>query len=160
MSGHIGQQEFDFPASDPDSGPDVEVLTWSLNSDLRWPITQRFGYQMEFFTGSNLGAYMGGILQGVDRVTHRPIRSTGGWADLWYDWRPDLHSHVGYSIDDPLNRDVRIGRIYNDFWFGNLTWDVTRFLNLGFELSFWKTHWVGLEPGDSLRFEMAARYFF
>ena len=33
-----------------------------------------------------------------------PSSSRGGWVDLWYDWTPRLHSHTGYSIDDPSIR--------------------------------------------------------
>lgn len=158
ISGHIGEQQFDLPPEAPTLR--ISEPTWSFCLDARIPLTKQFGVQAEFFHGSNLGAYMGGILQGIDRNTQEGIRSTGGWVDLWYDWRPDLHSHLGYSIDDPLNSDVTVGRIYNDFWFANVVYDFTKAFNVGFEVSYWKTHFVNLEPGDSLRFETAVRYFF
>jgi hypothetical protein len=162
VSGHIGEQSFDFPAPLPNPVFGATIPTWSINADLRMPITKRFGFQGEFFHGSNLGAYMGGILQGVDPFRREGIRSTGGWGDLWYDWRSDLHSHVGYSIDDPLNSDVTMvnGRIYNDFWFANLVYDITKTFNTGLEVSYWKTHFTTFEAGDAVRLEMAVRYYF
>ena len=84
--------------------------------------------------------------QGIDAGTpalpgsRDPIRSTGGWFDVWYDWTPALHSHVGYSIDDPFDQDVTTGRIYNAFFFGNLIYDLTAKFLVGMEVSSWKTH--------------------
>ena len=69
---------------------------------------------------------MGGVLQGVDRLTREPIDASGGWVDVWYDWTPKTHSHVGYSIDDPDDKDLTSGRSYNQFIFGNVTYDVTK----------------------------------
>jgi len=156
-SGHIGEQIYDVPASGID---DAARKTWSFNADFRWPITERFGFQGEFFTGQNLGAYLGGILQGINRFTLEGIHSTGGWGEIWYDWSPRCHSHVGYSIDDPWNQDVTVGRIYNDFIFANLFYDVTPKFLVGVELSYWKTHYQTQSPGESAHIEFAAKYGF
>jgi len=158
-SAHIGEQGFDYigaPAID-----DVRRKTWSLNADVRIPITQRLGFQGEFFTGENLGTFLGGILQGVNPVTLEGIRSTGGWFEVWYDWTDDLHSHVGYSIDDPLDEDIAAGgRRYNHFVFANVGYDLTEKFLVGMEVSWWKTLYNGLEPGDSAVFEFVAKYGF
>lgn len=159
VSGHVGQQEFDFGSGI--AADHVIAETWSINGELRYPITSRFGIAAEVFAGANLGSYMGGVLQGIDRGTHEAIRSRGGWVDVWYDWVPKkLHSHVGYSIDDPVDSDLTAGRRYNHFIFGNLTYDVTKDLLVGFEASAWKTLWVGLDDGNTLRFELQTRYSF
>ncbi len=158
-SGHVGQQEFDFGSGV--AADHVIAETWSINGELRYPITSRFGIAAEVFTGANLGSYMGGVLQGIDRGTHEAIRSRGGWVDVWYDWVPNkLHSHVGYSIDDPVDSDLTAGRRYNHFIFGNLTYDVTEDLLVGVEASAWKTLWVGLDDGNTLRFEFQTKYSF
>ena len=47
-----------------------------------------------------------GIGQGIDLTTFKPIRSTGGWAEFWYDFTPCFHTHFGYSVDDPDDRDL------------------------------------------------------
>ncbi|HQF15341.1 MAG TPA: hypothetical protein PLS55_15745, partial [Thermogutta sp.] len=120
-----------------------------------------FGVQGEFFTGENLGAYLGGIVQGINLTQRDTICSTGGWFDIWYDWTDRLHSHAGYSIDDPFNGDLSAGqRSYNHFYYVNLTYDVTKKFVLGIEVQQWKTNWVNKEPGDSYRLELMAKYGF
>ncbi len=158
VSGHIGEQIYDFPAPNPRD--DQAFRTWSVNADVRVPITERLGVQAEFFTGENLGAYLGGAVQGVDLNLRRSIRTTGGWVDLWYDWTPRLHSHFGYAIDDPFNQDVSTGRVYNAFLFANIALDVTKNFLIGLEFTDWKTHWAANRPGESARFEFVAKYGF
>ena len=133
---------------------------------MKIPIRPRFGVQGEFFTGSNLGTFFGGIGQGVDVGTpafpgsRDPIRSTGGWFDVWFDWTADLHSHAGYSIDDPFNEDVTVGRTYNAFVFGNVTYDLTKQFLVGLEVTFWKTLWVNALPGESVSTSAVVKYSF
>jgi hypothetical protein len=159
ISGHIGETGFDFVEAGPpplDLPPtdNARFLTWSFNVDMRVPITDRFGVQGEFFTGANLSTFLGGIGQGVCPCLRVPIRSTGGWLDVWYDWTPRLHSHAGAGLDDPNNRDLLFGRTYNQFMFANLLFEVTRNLSTGIEVSYWKTLYqelrVGQIPDDEL----------
>lgn len=159
ISGHIGQTGFDFLKAGPPPlnlppQDDARFLTWSFNIDLRLPVSERWGAQAEFFTGSNLSTMFGGIGQGVCPCLRVPIRSTGGWFDLWYNWTDRLHSHVGYGLDDPLDRDSLFGRIYNQFIFANVTFDVSDKLLTGFEVTSWKTLYhetrVGQIPDDQL----------
>lgn len=159
VSGHYGEQSYDFPA--PNAVDDATVKTWSVNADWRFPITERFGFQGEFFSGQNLAPYLGGIIQGINRTTREGIRSSGGWAEAWYFWTPVLHSHVGYSIDDPLDQDVpNGGRTYNDLIFANVIWDVTPTLLMGFETTIWQTLYKDQSPGESTRFEFVVKYGF
>jgi hypothetical protein len=166
VSSHIGEQIFNFAAPFPNPVTGLARATWSLNADYRIPITQRFGVQGEFFMGQNLAAYLGGILQGIDvgtpanPGTRDGIFSRGGWFDVWYDWTPRLHSHAGYSIDDPLDRDVTVGRTYNAFYWTNLCYDVTPKFLVGIEASSWRTLWVNQPDGVSQRIEFAAKYGF
>jgi hypothetical protein len=179
VSGHIGEQEFDFLTSTPNvplARDDAGIQTWSMNADLKAPITDRMGIQGELFTGSDLGTFFGGAFQGINPNTETGIRSAGGWVDVWYDWTPRLHSHIGYGVDDPINDDVYGGgRLYNSFLFGNVTLDVTKKLVLGFEVSNWKTHYqtipadptasppkpaVPLAPGEAVVFEFTGVYGF
>jgi hypothetical protein len=114
---------------------------WGLGSDLRWAVTDRFGVQGEFFVGQTLGMYTAGILQNVNLTTFTGVHTTGGWVELYYYICPDkLHTHVGYGIDDPLDRDLARGQpIRNDTWFANLLWDVSKHCRLGWELTYRKT---------------------
>lgn len=156
FSGHVGEIYYDYATG----GDNCSHKTWSFNLDFRWPWTQRMGFQCEFFTGENLSSFMGGILQGIDPITHEEIRSTGGWFDVWYDWTPQLHSHTGYSIDDPNNEDVHRGRTYNECYFGNVVYDWSDALSTGLEVSVWQTNWVGYSAGKDERFEFQVKYRF
>ncbi|MBN1591080.1 MAG: carbohydrate porin [Pirellulales bacterium] len=163
MSGHIGEQEFDFANAGCLNPGEHVRRTYSVNVDFQVPITSRFGVQGEVFTGENLGAYLGGILQGVNPITTRSIRSTGGWVGIWYDWSSDWHSYAGYTIDDPFDQDIDLmthGRTYNQAYFVNLTYDVTKQFKMGFEVSSWKTLYNDERPGESVRFEYMAKYGF
>jgi hypothetical protein len=168
VSGHIGEQGFDFLNRSLDGIPyqvpadDVRILTWSFNVDARIPFTSSFGVQGEFFTGQDLGTFFGGVAQGVNLTTRRGIRSTGGWAEVWYDLSPALHTHLGYGIDDPFNEDITAaaGRTRNSFLFTNLMIDVTKKMNLGFEISYWSTEYLKYATGDSVTFEFSGAYGF
>lgn len=162
VSGHLGEQGFDFPAAPPLPAVDDErIITWSFNADARWPITERLGVQGEFFTGRNLSTFLGGSLQGLNPLTRNGIQATGGWIDLWYDWTPRLHNHLGYGVDDPVDADIAPGgRTRNGFVFTNLSYDVTPKLSLGLEVSYWETRYAGLPGGDAMVFEFAGAYGF
>ncbi len=160
FSGHVGEQYWDFRPPNPDPVSNLSRKTWSFNVDFDWPITDRLGFQCEFFTGENLAAYMGGILQPIDRGTRAPVLSNGGWFDVRFDCTPQWHWHAGFSIDDPLNRRMTSGRNYNHVYYFNTVYDFTKQFNLGFEVSLWETHYVGLAPGETARFELQAKYAF
>jgi hypothetical protein len=158
-SGHVGEQRFTFVSPNPQK--DLRARTWSLNADLKAPITDRLGFQGEFQIGEDLSTFYGGILQGYDFVLRNPVYDTGGWMEVWYDWSPCWHSHVGYCIDDPLDRDISSGgRIYNSAYFGNLIYDVTKQFNCGLEVSSWRTLYKNNTPGEAVRIEFMAKYGF
>jgi len=160
-SGHIGNQDFAFGPHSPLLGEYVR-RTWSLNADFQVPITHRFGVQGEFFTGENLGAFLGGIAQGVDPNTAEGICSTGGWVEVWYDLSCCWHSHTGFTIDDPFDSDITSasGRVYNSAYYTNLIYDVTKQFQLGVEISSWKTLYKAQEPGEAFRIEFMGKYGF
>jgi hypothetical protein len=171
VSGHIGRTEFDFLGASPGPVPlppldDAEFPTWSLNYDLKVPLTEKLGFQGEVFTGENLSPFLGGIGQGVCACLRVPIRSSGGWCELWYYWTPQLHSHVGYGLDDPLNRDFLFGRSYNSFLFANVMYDITKKFTMGFEVTNWKTFYIAngvpgpTEPANSWVFDWMCKYAF
>lgn len=162
VSSHLGEQGFDFPAVGAlPAEDDARIETWSFNVDARWPINSRMGIQGEFFTGKNLSTFLGGVIQGINVDTRRPIAATGGWVELWYDWTTRLHSHVGYGIDDPRDVDVaNAGRTQNSFLFVNGSIDVLPKMTLGVELSYWDTTYRGLAPGEATVLEFTGAYAF
>ncbi len=152
VSGHIGRTEFDFRAPGPPPlllppEDDRTFRTWSINLDLKAPLNEYCGFQGEVYTGANLSPFLGGIGQGVCPCMRLPIRDTGGWGEFWYYWNPQVHSHTGFGVDDPNNRDSLIGRSYNSFIFANLMYDITKKFTMGFEVTYWKTSYMELRAG-------------
>lgn len=120
----------------------VLATTAGVGCDLTANVTDRFGIKGEFYQGQALGSYFGGSGQSVNLDTFQTIRSLGGWAEAWFFITPKLHTHWGAGIDDPLDGDVGINqRRQNQFVFGNLIWDATKNLQLGFETSRYETDW-------------------
>lgn len=146
-SGLVGQlRRTDFP------GPNRTLDVWAFGTDARVALSERYGFKGEFFTGQAIGNYNAAILQ-VNNDLLEPVRSTGGWGEGYFYWNPCLHSHFGYGIDDPLDRTVTPGLtaarpIRNEFFFGNVIWDVTKNLELGFEVSRWETSYANITPVD------------
>lgn len=162
VSGHVGEQGFDFPASGPLlAQDDARIETWSFNVDCRYPITSRMGIQGEYFTGKNLSTFLGGIIQGINLETRGQISTTGGWIEFWYNWTTRLHSHVGYGVDDPDDMDIaNSGRTRNSFYFVNSSFDVLPTMNVGLEVSYRETTFRGLAPGEAVVLEFVGAYAF
>lgn len=162
VSGHIGQEGVDFqtaPAQD-----DRRFRSWSLNADVRILTAKRYGFQGEFFVGEVLGTFLGGVNQGIDPVTRLGIHSIGGWGEAWYYVTPEVHTHLGFGIDDPRDSDLGFvpggRRTRNQALFANVWLDITPMFTIGMELSWWKTGYVGLADGESYRGETVVKYAF
>ena len=157
ISGVIGQIRTTVPAQ-----TQVVASVWGLGSDLRWAITNRFGVQGEVYVGQTLGTYGGGILQDINSVTFRGVHSAGGWCEVYCYLCPDkLHSHIGYGIDDPLDRDLALGqRLRNEAYFANLIWDVTQAFRVGGEVTYRKTAYTMLRNNDGVGFQFQVQWKF
>ena len=136
--------------------------TWSGNIDVRMPITERFGFQGECQIGENLGAFLGGIGQGIDPTNRNTIRDAGGWFESGTTGRPGCTATSATRSTSPNDHDLHtVGeRSYNQFYFGNLIYDFTKNFLVGMEVSSWKTLYIGELPGDSVRAEFVAKYGF
>ena len=160
VSGHWAKEEYDTSLS----GANKDFDSWSLNLDLTQPVNEWLTVKGELFTGENLGAYLGGIGQGVNTNTYKEIGSRGGWvaASLgpWSKWRYNL----GVSIDDVDNDDLAgisgDKRNYNRSIFGNVVYSVNKNTEIGFELSQWHTEYNSQSNGDSLRAQTSFIYRF
>lgn len=144
--------------------PPLRVVAdvWGVGTDCRWKITDRLGVQGELYAGQTLGTYNGGALQNVNSVTHHGIHSAGGWGEAYFYYVPQkLHSHLGYGIDDPLDRDVAPDQIVrNRTYFANIIWDVSRAFRLGFEATWRKTAYLGLGDAEGATLQVLTQWNF
>jgi hypothetical protein len=113
------------------------------------------------YHGQTVGSYLGGIIQNFN-ADRQGIRSTGAWAEIYYYWTPRFHSHFGYGIDDPLDSDLTAGLAKrNQFYFGNVIWDVTKSIDVGFEVSRWETEYMApLHDNQAMVYDTRVRVKF
>src|SRR5262245_31680893 len=159
VSGLVGQ----IRTTDPTNGARRVVAdVWGLGTDVRWSVTPRFGFQGEGFVGQTLGTYTAGILQNVNPLTLQGIRAAGGWVEAYYYVCPEkLHTHWGYGIDDPLDKDLGPGQATrNQTYFANLIWDPTKYLRLGFEVTYRQTAYTLFGNNQGVGFQTRVQFKF
>ncbi len=159
ISGHRGKEEYDIDAT----GRNVTITSQSINLDITQPVCKWMTIKAELFSGWNLNTYLGGINQGVNTTTLRPIDSQGGWiaANLgpWGKWS----SAVGFGADN-VDRDDVVGntslRTRNSCLFGNVRYDVNAHAQVGLELSRWDTNYRGAGDAKDMRVQASFIYKF
>ncbi|NTU96485.1 MAG: hypothetical protein HGA62_01560 [Chlorobiaceae bacterium] len=170
LSGHYGQEQWD-----TDTGNTHKTLdTWSCNLELSLPMSPQLTLAGEYFTGSNLDEFWGGIGQGVNtgkvsgKITNIwNIRSHGGWAALKYFASPSTTFSIGAGIDDPDDNDLAgypvspgIARTMNRTIFANVINQVTPNFILGFQLGEWITDYMGAPRSEAVRAQSSVTYKF
>ncbi len=111
-----------------------------------WP--QGFGFSGEFFTGSNMGSYLGGIQQ---ESTIDGVAAQGGWVSAWAKLSPSVKFGAGYGFDDAKDEDISSGRTKNSCFYGNVNYTLVENVSIGLEASQWQTDYVGGETAKSFR---------
>lgn len=143
VSGLIGQLRRTSAPFEPPRRVVSDV--WGAAVDFRVNLASSFGFKGEVYSGQALGNYNGAILQSLDAVTFRAIRSTGGFVEGFVYLTPHLHSHTGIGIDDPNNNDITavpntlFGRIYNRTIYSTLLWDLNKTFRIAFEATYLHT---------------------
>ena len=145
----------------PVFSPDVIANVWGVGGDFHWRFSDCMGIRGEIYSGQGLGTYNGAVLQNINLDTLQSIRSNGGWGELFCYWTPCLHSHLGYGIDDPLDRDLTdTQRSRNETYFGNLLWNVTKTFRLGFEFTWRETAYHTLTDNEGAGFHTQVQWSF
>ena len=145
VSGVVGQLRRTAPPDDPPRRVVSDV--WGVAVDTQGNFNGLVGFKGEAYTGQGLGQMTGGILQSLDAVTWKAIRSTGGWVEGFVYLKPNLHSHTGMFIDDVNDDDVTgipkslFGRTYNSAIWSNVLWDVTKNYRIAFEATHRRTEY-------------------
>ena len=154
VSGHYGQEEWDTSAT----GNFKTLDTWSCNLEVTMPLSEKVLFAGEYFTGSNLDDFLGGISQGVNAAVPtdpRDIRSHGGWAGLKYNVNPVTAISFGAGVDDPNDSDLALitpsARSLNQSVFANVINKVTPNLLIGIQLSEWKTGYINNPTSNAFR---------
>jgi hypothetical protein len=147
VSGVVGQIRTTLPTVDNLVFDRVVADVWGLSGDFRWQIHPAFGVMGEVYTGQSLGTYNAGILQTINTGTLRSVRSSGGWLEAFLYWTPQLHTHAGYALDDPVARDLETGvfslaRTRNSTLYGNVIWDLNATFRVAFEFAWRETDYL------------------
>ena len=128
------------------------------------PLSEKILFAGEYFTGSNLDDFLGGIGQGVNAavaIDPREIRSHGGWAGLKYNVNPVTAISFGAGVDDPNDNDLAPGaRSLNQTVFANVINKVTPNLIIGIQLSEWKTEYKNDPACNAFRAQSSLTYKF
>ncbi len=145
VSGVVGQLRISKPVPGPGTpGPDRIVDdVWAVGCDFQCACTDRFGMKGEFFVGQTLAEYNAGVLQNFNSETFEPVRTIGGFGEIYYYFNPRFHLHFGYGIDDPFNADLAAGQISsNQTYFTTALWDLSRNVQFGMEVDYRRTNYL------------------
>jgi hypothetical protein len=98
-----------------------------------------------------------GALQSINPEGMLAVRSVGGWSELYCHVTPRATVHFGYGIDDPHNEQLGFvfnpagpGQITrNEVTWANVMWNVTKHVELAFELSYRETNYLRTDSSNS-----------
>lgn len=132
-----------------------------VNFDYTLPLASRVSWRGEGWWGRNLLDTRGGAGQGVNLTTGQEIRSRGGWSELTLKASKYWTLHPGYTVDDPVDRDLpNGGRTRNRaFYLGNRFTPSANFL-IGLDYLRWRTDYKGFQPGVDNRVNIFFAYIF
>ncbi|RJP74093.1 MAG: hypothetical protein C4532_03175 [Candidatus Abyssobacteria bacterium SURF_17] len=166
LSGLIAEEETDF--SGPGENDDLDVWLVALDGSLG-VVPGLVTVQGEIWTGENIDNVYGGIVQGfVSKrnalgviVDQEEIEAYGGFIHAMITPRQNLQFNFGYGLDDVDSDDLPANsRSQNWTIFGNTIWTVVPNFDVGLELAWHETKWVGNADGDDFRIQSAFIYKF
>jgi len=145
VSGHYGR-----------SRGDQDLQSRSLNLDFTLSLGSGLTVMGEWFSGRNLKAYLGGIVQDMNPGTGVEIRSRGFYVNIQVRPVRRWFFSAGYGRDDPDDDDLALGgRSRNAAWFAVLEWRMNPHLRAGLEVSAWKTGYRDQASEKTLRLQHA-----
>jgi len=154
VSAHWGREQY---------SSDNKVDSWSLNLDVFQPITPVVTVKGELYAGENLDDYFGGIGQGVRGgfVDSHAVGDAGGWFAVtlgpWDAWS----FNVGAGLDEVESGDVNANdRTSNRSLFANAIYALNKNVDIGVELSQWRTDFKNADDVDDIRIQTSFIYKF
>ena len=141
ISGHYGK-----------TGGEVDFTTNSINFDLALVISPKIKIIGEYFSGQNLGMFLGGIIQEINNNSE--IRAKGFYVNLIAALSKKIQLSIAYGMDDPDDEDLSAGnRAKNSSYFGSLLYTLSSHLKVGLEVSNWETDYLDLETEKTFRIQ-------
>lgn len=132
---------------------------YSAGTDFEVALGAGTRFRGEIWKGSNLSDVRGGVGQGLNPDRRIPIRSAGGWTEV--NWRAAWNEMaMGYSTDDPANRDLSAGIEQNRAWYWANRVTLGRGLTLGFDYIYWTTQFQNARSGRNHRTNVFLQYLF
>lgn len=133
---------------------DIEYTSDSLNGDLLLVLSPKFKIIAEYFSGKNLGTFLGGIAQSVNTIFWKEIESSGFFVSADASLSKNLQVSAGYGIDDPDDATLFPGaRSKNTTFYGNLVVKLSGSVKVGLEVSHWETDYLLIESQKTLRIQ-------
>ncbi|MDH3938991.1 MAG: hypothetical protein OEV68_16855, partial [candidate division Zixibacteria bacterium] len=137
--------------SETNQGNSEKYESSGLMGHLMVSLANGAGFSGEFFSGSNLGSYFGGVLNG-NRIDG--LKAKGGWVSAWVKPHKKVKLTSGFGMDDPDDADLGPGnRSKNQAFFGNLKYTLVPAVTLGVEVSQWETSYLDADAAKATRVE-------
>jgi hypothetical protein len=143
--------------------------SYAVGADFRFPLSKRLLLQGEGWFGKALSDVRGGVGQSVNTVTGREVRASGGWAEALYQWSDLYTLGGGFTLDDPIDRDVTpftganqtaTGRTQNRTYYLVNRFSLGNGLTMGVDWMLFRTKFRGLAPGSSNRWNAWVQHNF
>lgn len=128
-----------------------KTISNSLNADFLLVLSPKFKILAEYFSGKNLSPYLGGIAQSPSlenvaggSIQFIDINSRGFFVNVVANPIKKVRLSTGLGIDDPFYKDSDYPldsgfMTKNTSIFGNLVISLSRSVEVGLEISHWKT---------------------
>ncbi|MEZ8221319.1 hypothetical protein GG496_001489 [Candidatus Fervidibacteria bacterium JGI MDM2 JNZ-1-D12] len=133
----------------------------SVGLDYQFRLGNKLDVRGELWMGRNLSDFRGGVGQGVNDLTGAEIRSKGGWLEIGWQYSPKQRLALGYTFDDPRNKDIISGgRTKNSTWYLHHRWRLSGNVDVGINYLFWVTKWQNQATGTDHRFNAFVQHNF
>ncbi|MCP4154479.1 MAG: hypothetical protein GY757_42535 [bacterium] len=142
VSGHYGKSK----------GEDLEFDSNSLNVDMILKLSPKFKLLGEFYTGKNLGTFLGNIAQSVNMAEGVEVEGKGFYINAVASLNKKTSLSLGYGMDDPDDETLSTGnRAKNTVFFGNVVFKLSKSVKMGFEIANFETEYLNLDKQKTLR---------
>jgi hypothetical protein len=157
ISGFYGRENYDATSSYAAQQHDA----WAVIVGGEVPLTRHITLRGTTWTGTNLDGAWGGVGQGVNPQLGRSIDAYGGWVQIGARLWSGLSCNVGYSLDNPADRDLGPGqRTFNESYLLNGFYTVTEDLTFGLELLHLRTGYKTDNTAEANRVQGSVKYQF